>query len=262
MMRKVFVVLIAALTIILCLSVPSAASDIKEYNEDSSYVAVIEDDAGLITDTESVMESMKPITEYGNVMLKTIDENDDSAAYFAEHYLHDNFGKDSSVIFLIDMDNRKVYIFSDGAIYRTITRAKAEVVTDNIYRYASKGDYDSCAIKAFEQINTLLEGHRIAEPMHIIGIAFISVLLGLIICFIMIWSTTKRRPIGSAELIRGTDTSVRITEPEAAFVSYSKTYSPVSSGGGGGYSGGGGGSSGGGGGGGGGSSGGGGGHSF
>ncbi|MBE6017768.1 MAG: TPM domain-containing protein [Lachnospiraceae bacterium] len=262
MMRKAIASLISILTFVMCISVPSAASDIRDLNEDTSYVAVIEDDAGLIIDTERVMESMKPITEYGNVMLKTLDENDDSAAYFAEHYLHDNFGKSSSVIFLIDMDNRKVYIFSDGAMYKTITRSKAEVITDNIYRYATKEDYDSCAVKAFEQINTLLEGHRIAEPMHIIGIAFISILLGLIICFIMIWSSTKRKPVGSRELIRGTDTSVRITEPEASFVSYSKTYSPVSSGGGGGSSGGGGGSSGGGGGGGGGSSGGGGGHSF
>ena len=261
MIRRIIAVFIMTMTAVMWIVVPVAAAGMEERNNQTSYVAVIEDDAGLIQDMNSVMEAMLPITEYGNVMLKTLDENDSSAAGFAERYLHSSFGTSSSVIFLIDMDNRKIYIYSDGAIYKTITPSKAEVITDNIYRYASKGDYDSCAEKAFEQMHTLLQGHMIAEPMHIIGIAFISVLLGLIICFIIIWSSTKKKPISTSELIRGTDTSVRITEPEASFVSTSKTYSPISSGGGGGSSGGGGGSSGGGGGGG-GSSGGGGGHSF
>ena len=259
MIRKciTFILILTAL-----ISVPVMAADKEEYNENTSYAAVIEDDAGLIYDMDTVMESMLPITEYGNVMLKTIDENDTTAASFARAYLHSRFGTQSSVLFLIDMDNRMIYIFSDGAIYKTITTSKAEVITDNIYKYAKRGDYDSCAAEAFEQIYTLLEGHRIAEPMHIIGIALISVLLGLIICFMIIWRSTKKKPVGTDELIKGTDTSVRITEPVASFVSTSKVYSPVSTGGGsssgGGSSGGGGGSSGGGGG----SSGGGGGHSF
>jgi len=246
------------LMFMLCLSAEGAETSWT--NDETSYTAIIEDSAGLLTDPAKVMESMRPITAYGNVIFKTTLENSYSAGTFAEQFLHNTFGTDSGTIFLIDMANRKVYIYSDGAIHKTITNTKAEVITDNIYTYASRGDYDSCAVNAFGQIEALLEGNRIAEPMHIIGIALISLLLGMIICFIIITGTTKKKPVGAHELIKGTDTKIMITEPEIRFVKTTKTYSPQSSGGGGFSGGGGGGFSGGGGGG--GASGGGGGHSF
>lgn len=263
-LRKLFITVIALIATLYAV-IPVCADSMSYEDPASGYRAVIEDDAGLIEEPTAVLESMKPITEYGNVMLKTVDENNYTAKDLAEKYLHSTFGKASATIFLIDMDNRKLFIYSDGAIYRTITNSKAEVITDNIYRYASNEDYDSCAIKCFTQMETLLEGGKIAEPMHIIGIALIALLLGMIICFVIMWNGTKKKPVTSAELIKGTDTSIRITEPISKFVSTSRVYSPPSSsdGGGsssgGGYSGGSGGSSGGGGGG---SSGGGGGHSF
>lgn len=264
MKRRLSAILILILVLVSALAVQVSAADMSRTNEESGYVALIEDDAGLIKDMDAVMESMMPVTEYGNVCLKTVDENPYTASTFAEKYLHENFGTTSSTVFLIDMDNRKVYIFSDGAIYKTITKSKANVITDNIYTYASAGDYDRCAIKSFEQMSTLLSGNRIAEPMHIIGIALISLLLGMIICFVIMWKSTRKAPVSDRELIRGTDTKVSITEPVVKFAGTTKVYSPPSSsdGGssGGGYSGGS--SGGGGGGGGGGSSGGGGGHSF
>ena len=235
-MRKVFAsaaVFICSLTVLMMVLIcPVYAENIRQTNEDTSYTAIIEDDARILKDTAAILDSMIPVTEYGNVVLKTISENSTSADTFAEQYLHNSFGTKSATVFLIDMANRKIYIFSDGAIYKTITNAKAEVITDNVYRYASSGDYDNCAIRAFGQMQKLLEGGRIAEPMHIAGIALISLLLGMIICFIIIWTTTKKKPAKARELIEGTDTSIGISEPEVSFYKTVKTYDPVSKGGG------------------------------
>lgn len=253
---------LAFLVFLICmLCLPAQGAELEWTNPDTSYKALLEDDAHLLNDYDRVMEAMKPVTAYGNVIFKTIDQNSYSASTFADQYLHNTFGTESSTIFLIDMANRKIYIFSDGAIYKIITKSKAEVITDNIYLDARAGDYDTCAVKAFEQMVTLLEGDRIAEPMHIIGIALISLLIGMIVCFIIIFNSTKKPKASVRELIDGTDTSIQITTPQVQFRNTTKTYDPVSSGGGGGGFSGGGGSSGGGGGGG-GSSGGGGGHSF
>lgn len=260
--EKLIIALAFLVFLVFMLCLPAEGAQNTWENEETTFTAILEDDAGLLRDPSVVMEAMKPITTYGNVIFKSIDQNSYSASTFAEQYLHNTFGTDSGTIFLIDMANRKIFIFSDGAIYKTITRSKAEVITDNIYTLASAGDYDGCAVKAFEQIETLLEGNRIAEPMHIIGIALISLLIGMIVCFIIMSGSTKKKEATAAELIEGTDTSISITNPELTYLRKNRTYSPISTGsggGGGGFSGGGGGSSGGGGGG---SSGGGGGHSF
>lgn len=43
-------------------------------------------------------------------------------------------------VFAIDMDNRNIWIHSDGAVYQVVTKGYADTVTDNVYRYASRGD--------------------------------------------------------------------------------------------------------------------------
>ena len=45
------------------------------------------------------------------------------------------------------MYERMIYIFSNGANYKTITNTKAEIITDNIYRYAVVVQADYLAVK-------------------------------------------------------------------------------------------------------------------
>ena len=66
------------------------------------------------------------------------------------------------------MDNRNIWIHSNGAINRTINKAYAETITDNVYTYASDADYYICAMKVYEQEYTLLQGNVDVETEDVI----------------------------------------------------------------------------------------------
>lgn len=232
----------------------TSGQSVSYINSETGYRVIVEDDAGLLTDTEraALAESMEEITAYGNVAFKSIADNNTFTSAYADGYYKSVFGKSSGTVFLIDMDNRNIYIFSDGKIYDMVTPAYAETVTDNVYRYASDEEYFLCASKAFEQITALLKGHRIAQPMKYISNALLALIIGLLLNFGLAiylskpWRTEKEELLG---VVYKRFTTSRLT---ASFLTQTKTYSPRSSGGGGhgggGHGGGGGGRSGGGGG--------------
>lgn len=223
--------------------------------EISGYRVVIEDDADLLTDAEeaSLAEVMEGVTTYGNVAFKSITSNNTTSEAYAKSYYKNKFGTSSGTVFLIDMDNRNLWIFSDGAVYRVITKGYAETITDNVYRKASAEDYYDCAAEAFRQMNTLLEGDRIAQPMKYVSNAFLAVIAALLINFGVVTFFTGIRRTTDKELMSKAEKRFAITKPVPTFLHETKVYDPVSdSSGSSGSSGGGGGSS----------SGGGGGHSF
>ena len=220
----------------------------------NQYQLVIEDDAHLLTEEEitQLRDKMTSLTKYGHIIFKSISENTTSADQFARSYYHNNFSTDSGTLFLIDMDNRKIYIFSDGANYQHITDSKALSITDNIYRYASNGDYYQCAYQAFDQIQTILEGGKIAEPMRYTSYFFIAFVLSFFINFLIVLSSARMKKANKNEISKGCNIDFKIGQVHAIKTGTRRVYNPPSDSGGGSSGGGGGG----------GSSGGGGGHSF
>ena len=146
----------------------SVSGNIYYTNPETGYVVRIEDDAALLTDYErtQLADLMKDITQYGNVAFKSILTNSYSTTDdYAYAYYAQIFQKNSGTVFLIDMAKRKIWIHSNGEIYKTITESYADTITDNIYTYASKKEYYNCASKAFEQELALLKGSKIRQPM-------------------------------------------------------------------------------------------------
>lgn len=234
---------------------------VKYTNPDTGYDLVIDDRADLLTDEqeETLVTVMEPITKYGGVAFLTVDTNSFTAEDLARSFYKEKFGTASGTLFLIDMDNRKIWIHSDGAVYKVITTSNAETITDNVFRYASAENYYDCAANAYDQIFRLLEGERIARPMKYISNAVLAVILALLANFVFVSRYARLRRPSDKVLLANMEHSFNSTKPTVKYTGQSKIYDPISdsSGGssGGGSSGGGGSSSGG-------SSGGGGGHSF
>ncbi len=220
-------------------------------NSDTGYQAVIEDDANLLSEEEeaALQELLEEITAYGNAAFKTIDDNYMSTENYARSYYKDMFGTASGTLFLIDMDNRIIWIHSDGAVYKVITTAYANTITDNVYRYASDKEYFVCAQKAFEQILSLLKGQKIAQPMKYISNGLLAILLALLLNYGVVCVFAGAKKPGKKKMMENVPVQFSYTKPLAVFTHQTRTYNPVSSssGGGGGSSGGGGGRSGGGG---------------
>lgn len=217
-------------------------------NDNTGYRIIIEDDADLLTDEqeEQLKDEMAEISLYGNVAFKSIDTNTSSAKNYAEDYYYRNFSNNSGVVFLIDMDNRQLYLASSGEMYKTISGNKSTSIMDNVYRYASSKDYYKCASTVYEQILTLMEGKAIAEPMKHVSNAFLSLVISMLIFFIVITVSARTKHAGTEELVGGAKkASAKGTAPSYNFVNETKKYSPVQrsggGGGGGGFSGGGGG---------------------
>lgn len=222
-------------------------------NEETKYKARIDDKANLLTVEEKIklFEEMKPLTKYGHIAFVSTASNYSSVESFADTYYHSNYGTESGTIFIIDMSNRKIYIFSDGTNYRTVTSSKAYSITDNTYRYATNKEYYNCASYSFKQIYTILEGGKIAEPMRYTSNIFIAITLAFFTSFLFILSKSRMSKASNKSIVDNCDIEFNMSNVSAVKTGQHSVYSPQSSG-----------SSGGGGGGGGGSSGGGGGHSF
>ena len=212
----------------------SASKSIFWTNQETGYRVLLEDDAGLLTEEEIRLLAleMQDITAYGNVAFKSISYNIHSASSFARDYYHQQFSSESGTLFLIDMDNREIYIFSDGSVYRTITSAYASTITDNVYRYASSADYYSCASQAFEQIRILLSGRRIAQPMKYISNALLALILASLINYFVVRIMSRSKEPSTGEILGAASTRFSFTDPKRYLTRQTKIYHPPSSGGG------------------------------
>lgn len=215
-------------------------------NEKTGYRVVVEDDANLLTNDElnKLQDEMFSLTEYGNIAFKTISSNSTTTKSFAASYYSKTFSETSGTLFLIDMDNRIIYIHSDGSNYSVITNDKAYIITDNIYQYATKGEYYKCAVKAFSQIKTLLEGGKISEPMRYISNFLIAITISFFINFIIVLINTRNKGSKIKGILSNCIINFNIGEVTAYKTGTHKVYSPQSSSsggssGGGGFSGGG-----------------------
>lgn len=236
---------------VLCVSVLSAGMPVcygKEppgtyRNPDTGYRVVIEDRAELLTEEQrrELSEFMEKITAYGNAAFLTVDSNYGTTESLAREYFSEQFGTDSGTLFVIDMDNRNIWIHSDGAVYGIITASYADTITDNVYRYASKADYYGCAEEAFREIHALLEGRKISQPMKYISNALLAMILALLANFGLIIFFTRLRKPKDAAILNHIHKKFNHSGIVGTYTHQTKIYDPISrgSGGGGGHSGGG-----------------------
>ena len=207
-------------------------ADSYEYtNEDTGFVLSIMDDAALLSekDLDHLISDMLPLTEYGNIVFKSITNNATSTANFAREYYHNQYGTASGSLLLMDMYHRIIYLFSDGNNYATITSSKANIITDNIYTYATRGDYYTCASSAFQQMNTLLAGGKIMEPMRYIGSVLVAIVTGFLVNFIIIMIHSRIRSAKAEEMIKNCKIKFQIRSVTAEKIGEHRVYSPQSS---------------------------------
>lgn len=115
--------------------------------------ALVYDMADLFTDEEEkeLSETAAALKETMNmdVAVVTCEENGSSAREFADQFYEDQemgVGSDhSGVLFLIDMDNRELWISTEGKMIRYLTDSRIEAILDDVYEHAADGDYFGAA---------------------------------------------------------------------------------------------------------------------
>ncbi len=235
-MRRCCVIVIAVIMLVAVFTCMPAVSLHAEISETiNGYDARVIDNADLFDDSEeaALFERIRPITEYGNIILLTEAKvsTSDTGAY-AKQWYNSRYGRQSGTVFVIDMDNRYLFIFSNGANYNVITDSVADNITDNVFRYAKSGDYYSCADVAFEQIGTVLAGGKIAMPMKYISNALFSLGLAMLICYIYASARSRAQRSSNKELLTYVNKAFNYSTPTLTYRRTEKKYSPQSSGGG------------------------------
>ena len=113
-------------------------------NAGTGYCVVINDQEDLLTEDEEsrLLEQMKDLTRYGNAVFVSCSQTEYSdTADYAKNWYFEYFGNESGTALMIDMGQRMIALYSAGANYKVVGREEGYVITDNIYTYASKGDY-------------------------------------------------------------------------------------------------------------------------
>ena len=171
-------------------------------NSDTGYTAYIDDEEDLLSSSEeeNLLKKLVPLTQYGNVAFLSGRGEYSAAATIRDFYNEVFYGK-SGLIFFIDMENREIRIQSGGAFYRTISSDVANSITDNVYVFASNGDYYRTAAVAFSQVKAKMEGRFVATPMRWISNFFLAIFLGLLFNFTMLLMTWKQNRSGSKAVL-------------------------------------------------------------
>lgn len=216
----------------------TALDDTSNDSSESSYVygstvetygdVIIDDEAALISDKESVKESMSSFTTYGKAcFVSTYSgyENADEIESVYDEYI--GYQEDGFLL-LIDMSSRKILIYTDGNVYNRINENYANTIADNIYKSASSGNYDAVIEEAFKEATNLMAGQKIAQPMRIITSALMAIAFALLICFLIAQAAAGNFSTSHTEFSMN---GVKILNKRRTFLRTEHIYSPRESGG-------------------------------
>ena len=228
-MRRVLVILMIILTV--CSTSFAKSIEETDYhykNEETGYCIVINDEVSLLDKEEVGMlaDDMYSLTEYGNIVFLSTNYAGKSQHQIAHDFYYSLFGTQSGTVLLIDMYDRVVYIYSDGDNLSKVTSSKAEIVTDNIYKYLSNQNYYEGSKKAYSQIRSLLEGQKIAEPMKYISNALIAILLGFSITFIIALKSTQMASATTDDIVKKAKVKFNNKGSRADKIGERRVYSP------------------------------------
>ena len=181
---------ILAFLLILTMLIPGFASaeTMTQQNGETGFMAVIEDSAGLLDAAEydGVLATMMPITDICNAGFYTYSgESKEYVMNKAKAWANKVF-TGTCTLFIIDMATRQLAVWSSDDILKTLTQAKGYTITDNVFSYASRGDYARCAETAFNQMYKVLKGEKVSGPMRIISNALLALLAAIRLAYLFI----------------------------------------------------------------------------
>ena len=115
----------------------------------SAETKYVYDQADLLTDEEeqefqSYAESMKDIWKMNFMVVTTDDAEGKSSMEYADDFYDSHFPEESEVdgmLYLLDMDNREIYLSTSGLAIRYLTDDRVESVLDAAFEYVADGDY-------------------------------------------------------------------------------------------------------------------------
>jgi uncharacterized protein len=194
MKRMKYLILIA-----FCFIVPGFLFAAKITAAETEQIQHIYDNAGLLSTSEAdYLDEM--CTEYGNdagIDIIILTHNDSNAVY-AERYIenfYDNMLYGDSVILLVDMYNREVFIEGYGTAESKINSSRIDDILDKITPHISDEEYKT----AFEKYIKLSAKYMNLKPIYLRAWFqfIIAIAVGAITVAIMAYNSGGKMTVGS-----------------------------------------------------------------
>lgn len=194
--------------------------------EDQANVFQTEQLTQLNQEAEKLEEKIK-----GDIYIVTTDTNEEQPRTFANEYLRDKVGNNQNgAVFLIDLNQREMYIATSGNMIDYLTDSRREALFDKVSSEMSGGDYYAASKIFLEQMTNYVDegvpgGHyRIDEKTGKISyyktitllegiIAFALALVGSVAFFIIVKSRYQLK-LGTYKYPFRQNTQLELTENE------------------------------------------------
>lgn len=156
-MRKKLQHLLCLLTLALTISLPLTVNA-NTYNEETVF-----DHADLLTSSEEddLRDYAAKFEKYdiSVVFLTTNDAEGKSSMTYSDDFYDNNAFRPDGVLFMIDMDNREIYINTVGECIDLLDDTRLYNILDACYEHASNGEYALCLSRMSKSVCTELENH-------------------------------------------------------------------------------------------------------
>lgn len=123
------------------------------------------DNAGLFSQDEAdrieeTIQDLKTETDMDYVVLTIDDAEGKTSREYADDYYEatglGTHGNYSGLLYLIDMDNREIYVSTEGDMLRYLTDARIDSILDNAYEEVADGNYAASALSVLEDARTYI----------------------------------------------------------------------------------------------------------
>ncbi len=210
---------VAAVLLLFVTAAPNAQVRADLSGKESGNDVRIVDTAQLLGDTEEQMlyDEIKDLSQYGNIIFYSEKKVSGSTDSYIKNWYNSQYGSSSGTVFFIDMQNRQIYIFSNGHNYSVITKTVADNITDRTWTYARNEAYYLCASESFKLIGTVLNGGKIAMPMRYISNGLFALGLAMLICYWIAAARSKAQRSSNKELLTYVDRQFQYTRPTLTY---------------------------------------------
>lgn len=233
--NKKIVLILFILISLLCTNVYA----ISEFNTEKNthyYSEKINDNVLLIEDSENIidMSNIKPLVSkmrdlatYGNIIFRSSYVDNNTLEEYAKDYYNNRFGDTDGSILLIDTNSKNIYIYSSGRNSKVISEKESQSIIDNAYKYSKYGDYYSCVIDSFTQMNNLLYNGKSYVLLMITSGLIVSFIISCFICYIKVMFSSTNYDVSEGDILNNCEKKYDIKNVISYKTGEKKEYSPV-----------------------------------
>lgn len=201
------------------------------YENENGYQAIIEDDWGILAENEisKLVDTLKPITEYGNATIIIRSEFEDGARMYAEEYVDVQYGGESGTVMLIDPRKNRLEIQNSGYIHEHIDANRCLDLIFEYDDYVESEKYFTCFVMVLNKMSVILADDEVAGPIKSVCYVLLALITAMVVMYLVVDSSMKKHVVSEDEWLESISAKQDIYNFSEHYLHENKKYVPGSS---------------------------------